>query len=204
MDPLTLDEIIAETHQAIDAGDRYWLASKALLNNPKINVQKVDDVNKFVYKPPLDLKGPKKQSLLNLLKTRHENCAGAVTVDDVRDSVPSPRADLIMESLIKSGDVVKITSNKKEILFYTDRAHDLRVNAEFIDAWRKTSVEGLDNEKILKVLAEHGHKGLNKKAPLRAPVPIKSRRGGRRNDTMKQNLHVASQLEDYSNMTIRK
>ena len=28
VDPLTLDEIIAETHQTIDPGDRYWLASK--------------------------------------------------------------------------------------------------------------------------------------------------------------------------------
>jgi len=54
-------------------------------------------VNKFVYKPPLDLKAPKKLPLLNLLKARHERCEGAVTVDDVRDTIPKARADVIID-----------------------------------------------------------------------------------------------------------
>ena len=70
---------------------------QALLTNPKIDVERIDDVNKFVYKPPLDLKAPKKTSLLNLLKSRHEKCEGAVTVDDVRETIPSNKADIFIE-----------------------------------------------------------------------------------------------------------
>lgn len=69
-----------------------------MLSNKSIDVKKIDDVNKFVYKPPLDLKGGKKQALLNLLKNRHEKCEGAVTLDDVRDSIPKKQnADKIIE-----------------------------------------------------------------------------------------------------------
>ncbi|CAF4210463.1 unnamed protein product, partial [Rotaria sp. Silwood2] len=204
-DAITLDEIIEESSLIIDPSDKHWLASEALLSNEKIDVKKVDDTNKFVYKPPLDLKAPKKVHLLNLLKSRHERCEGAVTVDDVRDTIPKARADIIIESLIKSGDVVKVTSNKKEILFYTDRAYDLRVNPEFIESWRKISVEGLDDKKIWEFLDNQGHYGLTKNAPRLTQLPTKSsKRGGRRADTMKHNQHVAHQLEDYSNTTIKK
>jgi len=65
---------------------------QALLDNIKIDVKSIDNVNKFQYKPPFDLnqvKGPKgqAQALLNLLKARHEKCEGAITVEDVRDSI---------------------------------------------------------------------------------------------------------------------
>jgi len=200
-DPITLDEIIEESGLVIDSSDKHWLASEALLSNGKIDVKRVDDVNKFVYKPPLDLKAPKKVPLLNLLKSRHERCEGAITVDDVRDTIPRARADNIIESLTRNGDVVKIMSNKKEILFYTDRDHDLRVNPEFVESWRKISVEGLDDKKICEFLANQGHYSLMKNAPRQAQLPLKPKRGGRRPDTMKHNRHVAHQLEDYSNTT---
>jgi hypothetical protein len=78
---------------------------------------------------------------------------------------------------------VKFTSNKKEeVLFYTDRPYNLRVNPgkmklrqkttllylnalEFIESWRKISVEGLDDKKIWEFLDNHGHYGLTKHAP---------------------------------------
>ncbi|CAF4458383.1 unnamed protein product [Rotaria socialis] len=100
-DAITLDEIIQESELVIESSDKHWLASEALLSNEKIDVKKVEDVNKFVYKPPLDLKGGKKQALLNLLKSRHEKCEGAVTVDDVRDTIPRPTADKIIEKSVK-------------------------------------------------------------------------------------------------------
>ncbi|CAF3777315.1 unnamed protein product [Rotaria sp. Silwood1] len=204
-DAITLDEIIAESDLTIDPSDKHWLASEALLSNEKIDVKKVDDVNKFVYKPPLDLKAPKKIHLLNLIKNRHEKCEGAVTVDDVRDTIPKAKADSIIDSLIKNGDIVKVTSNKKDVLFYTDRAYNLRVNPEFIESWRKISVEGLDDKKIWEFLDNQGHYGLTKNIPRQVQLPTKSsKRGGRRPDTMKHNLHVAHQLEDYSNTTIKK
>lgn len=77
-----------------------------MLSNDRIDVKKIDDVDKFVYKPPLELKGNKRQALLSLLKSRHEKCEGAVFMDDVRNSVPK-------NSLKKmDGDkIVKVRSN---------------------------------------------------------------------------------------------
>ncbi|CAF0998336.1 unnamed protein product [Adineta ricciae] len=201
---VTLEEIVEEAGVTIDSSDKHWLASDALLTNPKIYVEPVDDVNKFVYKPPLDLKAPKKTSLLNLLKSRHEKCEGAVTVDDVRETIPSNRADLFIESLIKSKDVVKVTNNKREILFYTDRAYDLQVNPEFIESWRRISVEGLDDKMIAEFLKNQGHRVLTKNAPRPMELAPKAKRGGRRPDTMKHNQHVAHQLEDYTQMANKK
>ncbi len=76
---------------------KFHLGIQALLSSKQIDVKTVDDVNKFVYKPPLDLKAPKKLPLLNLLKARHERCEGAVTVDDVRDTIPKAKADFIID-----------------------------------------------------------------------------------------------------------
>ena len=36
---------------------------------------------------------------------------------------------------------------------------------EFIESWRKISVEGQDDKKILEFLNNHGHYGLEKNAP---------------------------------------
>jgi hypothetical protein len=36
---------------------------------------------------------------------------------------------------------------------------------EFLDSWRKISVEGLDDKKIWEFLDNQGHKGLTKNAP---------------------------------------
>ncbi|CAF3476641.1 unnamed protein product [Rotaria socialis] len=203
-DAITLDEIIQESELVIESSDKHWLASEALLSNEKIDVKKVEDVNKFVYKPPLDLKGGKKQALLNLLKSRHEKCEGAVTVDDVRDTIPRPTADKIIENLIKDGQVVKVTSNKKEILFYTDPAYKLKVHPDFTESWRKISVEGLDDKKIWEFLDKQGHYGLMKNTPRQSHLTNKPRRGGRRPDTMKHNQHVAHKLEDYSESATKK
>ena len=125
--------------------------------------------------------------------------------------------------------MLKFTSNKKEILFYTDRAYNLQVNPGnsferhrssyatvdsslvFVESWRKISVEGSD-EKIAEFLDTHGHRALAKNVPrmmvsgitsdrsirsmpLFLQFPTKtSKRGTRRQDVLKSNHHVASQL----------
>jgi len=203
-EPVTLDEIIEEAGLTIDSHERHWLASDALLSKEVIDVKRTDDVNKFVYKPPLNLKGRKGSNVLNYLKARHEKCEGAVTLDDVRDTIPKAKADKIIETLVKEGEVVKVTSNKREILFYTDPNHNLRVHPKFIESWRKISVEGMDDNKICEFLDNHGHFGIMK-AATRYTLPAKpSRRGGRRPNTMKHNDHVAAQLMDFSNTTAPK
>jgi len=52
---------------------------------------------------------------------------------------------------------------------------------------------------MLKFLEDHGHYGLTKNAQRQAQLPTKSKRGGRRPNTMKHNEHVADQLMDFSN-----
>ncbi|CAF3390421.1 unnamed protein product [Rotaria sp. Silwood1] len=52
--------ILEESILTIDTSDKHWLASEAFLSNEKLNVKKVDDINKFVYNPLLDLKAQKK------------------------------------------------------------------------------------------------------------------------------------------------
>ncbi|UJR31472.1 hypothetical protein I4U23_018961 [Adineta vaga] len=203
-DSVTLDEIVEESGVTVDSSDKHWLASEALLINPKIDVERVNDVNRFIYKPPLDLKAAKKIPLLNLLKSRHEKCEGTITVDDVRDTIPSNKADFIIENLVRSKDVAKVTNNKREVLFYTDRAYDLQVNPEFIDSWRRISVEGLDDKMISEFLSNQGHRVLTKNAPRLPELTTKTKRGGRRVDTMKHNQHVAHQLEDYTQTAIKK
>jgi hypothetical protein len=202
-EPITLEEIIEESGLLIEPSDKHWLASEALLVNEKIDVKKIDDVNRFVYKPPLHLKARKKIHLLNLLKSRHEQCEGGITVDDVRDTIPKAKADSIIDSLTKSNDVVKILSHKKEVLFYTDPAYDLHVNPEFIESWRKISVEGLDDKKIREFLDHHGYYALKKNTPRQIQLP-KLKRVGRRPNTMKHNKHVVDQLMDFSNTTNTK
>lgn len=129
--------------------------------------------------------------------------------------------------------MLKFTSNKKEILFYTDRAYNLQVNPGnsfewhkrhwsgcatvdfslvFVESWRKVSVEGLDEKKIAEFLDTHGHRALannvprmmvsgttwdrwTRSIPLFLQFPTKtSKRGARRQDVLKSNHHVASQL----------
>jgi len=59
-------------------------------------------------------------------------------------------------------------------------------------------------KRFLEFLNNHGHYGLTKNTPRQTHLPTKSRRGGRRPDTMKHNQHVAHQLEDYSNPPNKK
>ncbi|CAF4717538.1 unnamed protein product [Rotaria socialis] len=186
-DAIALDEIIQESELIIESSDKHWLASEALLSNEKIDVKKVEGINKFVYKSPLNLKDGKKQTLLNLLKNRHEKCEGAVTIDDVRDTISREKADKIIENLIKDGQVVK-----------------LKVHPDFTESWRKTSVEGLDDKKIWEFLDKQGYYGLMKNTPRQSHLTNKPRRGGRRPDTMKHNQHVAHKLEDYSEPSAKK
>lgn len=211
-EPLTIEEIANEINVTFDTSDRHWLVSGPLLSNERIDVKNIDDVNKFVYKPPLELKGNKRLALLNLLKTRHEECEGAISVEDIRNSIPKSQskkldADKIIENLIKAGDVIKFAaSNKREVLFYADRAHNLNVHQDFIKGWKSISVENKTPEEIREDLNREGHRGLmSNRTSLATNKESKTKkRPGRRTDRLKDNQHVADQLEDYSNVTIKK
>lgn len=204
-DPVTLDELIKECNLSIDESDRHWLLSEALLSNQQVDVKQTDESTKFVYKPPLDLKGAKRSHLLNLIKSRHEKCETAVTVDEVRETLPQLKADKFIANLIENGDAVKVmNSSKKEVLFYADRDNNLNVNKEFIESWRKTSVEGLDDKKLFEYINSHGHYGLKKDTPQHTQISKKPKNVRRHVNAMKHNEHVADQLIDFSNIPSNK
>ena len=74
------------------------------------------------------MEGPKKKALLNLLKSRHERCEGAVTVDDVRDTIRRPKADNIIEVNINKYPSYKYFLS---ILFF------VVFHVEFNKEWRR-------------------------------------------------------------------
>lgn len=117
-------------------------------------------MNRFIHKPLLDLKAPTKKHLLNLIKWRHENYEGAITVVDVRDTISVENADITIENLIKSGEVIKIKSSRKEILFYIDHMVMIFILIQnlFNHEKKYQSVEGLDDD----FLDDHVHSALAK------------------------------------------
>ncbi|CAF1314534.1 unnamed protein product [Rotaria sordida] len=161
INPLTLDEIIKEFSLTINSSVRHWLASQALLSNEKIDIKTTDDVHRFVYKPSLDL------------KARYDNGEDAVTVEDIQDSIQQTKGDKTIRILIESGDIVKVASSKEEVLVYTDRNFNLGINPEFINSWRKISVEHLTNEQIHDFIREKEYYSLTTNAPKQAQSPKK-------------------------------
>ncbi|CAF0788846.1 unnamed protein product [Didymodactylos carnosus] len=195
--PLTLDEIIQEcTGLIVDSHIKNWLATEALVDNPKIEVKIVDNQTKFCYKPPLEIKG--KKTLLQLLRKQHKKCGGAIRGEDVRESISN--ADKIIKDLKESEAIIVLPGeDKKDILFFNDREHDLPVNEEFITAWRDISVDGLDEDKIRTYLEQEGLTAMEGTA--RAPTQ-KTKPAPRHRVSKKHNVHV--QLEDYSAADVNK
>jgi len=199
--PLTLEEITQECEGLIlDPQTKHWLVSEALLSNPKIDVKQIDNVNKFSYKPPLELKGKKRTALLKLLHKQHDKCEGAINVEDVKESIS--HADKIIKELKDNGEITVLTGvDKKEILFINDRDYDLKVNTEFIELWRSISVEGLDEEKIREFLEEQGSmamKGVTNR------IQIQKRKPQRRQRTVKKHNDHVAELEDYTTTDVNK
>ncbi|CAF1543863.1 unnamed protein product [Rotaria sp. Silwood1] len=125
------------------------------------------------------------------------------TTDDVHRF--QSKGDKFIRSLVESGDVLKVESSKREVLFYNDRHINLDIHQEFMNGWRTISVEHLTMEQIHNFFREKGHFSLTTNAPKQAHLPKKPlKRVDRRPVTVKHNQHVIDQLNDYSNATNTK
>ncbi|CAF4294297.1 unnamed protein product, partial [Adineta steineri] len=74
-DHLTLDEIVKQCENlSLDYSTEQWLITEALPNNPRLDMQLIDNSTKFHYKSPLQLEHDQGQvrSVLDILKTRYE------------------------------------------------------------------------------------------------------------------------------------
>ena len=93
-------------------------------------------------------------------------------------------------------------ANKKKIVFYHDNSDDFEVDDDFIKLWRSVTVDGKDDINIEEYLEQQKitvmqGQGMRKVALKRKPI----KRNNRRKRQLKDNLHIAADLEDYSEMT---
>jgi hypothetical protein len=200
---LTLDEIAKECNNlSLDSDTKDWLISEVFPKNSRITIQFTDNLTKFNYKPPIQLRGNNSQAraLLNFLKVRYETCKEAITIDDVHDS--TLKADKIIKILKDKGYiVVHRGKNKKDVLFYNHCTCDPQIHSDFINVWQSTSVEFLTDEQLRQVLNDHGHKFVEKDRSRQMPLLTNPSRRRRRTTIIKQNEHIANQLEVYDNLS---
>lgn len=140
--PLSLDELLDETNQ-LDVNNKVkqWLATEALLSNPKVEVT---PEQKFIFKPPYKVKDRK--SMLRLLKQHDLKGLGGILLDDIQESLPN--CEKVLRALNNEIIYIQRTTDKKKVLFYNDRTADITVDEEFQKLWRAVAVESMDDQKI--------------------------------------------------------
>ena len=110
-----------------------------------------------------------------------------------------PNCDKIIRILEDKGDIWLVNSpaDKKKIVFYHDNSDDFEVEDDFVKLWRSVTVDGKDdinieeylNQQKITVMQGQGMRKVGFKRP------------NCRKRQLKDNLHIAADLEDYSEMT---
>ena len=89
-------------------------------------------------------------------------------------------------------------------MYYHDSSDDFAVDEDMVRLWRSVAVEGKDDINIDEYLEKQGIKSMTdqglKKAVKRKPI---KRNVGKRKRALKDNLHIAHDLEDYSEMSVQ-
>ncbi|CAH0551296.1 unnamed protein product [Brassicogethes aeneus] len=198
--PLTLEEILDETNQ-LDVGNKVkqWLATEALVDNPKIEVT---PDNKFLFKALYRLKDRK--ALLKLLRQQDLKGLGGILLDDVQESLP--HCEKALKILQNQNEIIYITRpiDKKKILFYNDRTASMPIDEEFQKLWRSVAVDAMDDEKIDEYLEKQGIRSMQDHGPKKTMAP-KRKKASNRKRTFKKprdNEHLADVLETYEDNTL--
>ncbi|KAI9139297.1 hypothetical protein BKA69DRAFT_1086345 [Paraphysoderma sedebokerense] len=99
----------------------------------------------FQYKPPYQITSP--ESLLSVIRTKHETETSALEVKDLRESCPS--IEPFLNDLISTNDVIVIRDNKSgapKVVYYNDRSYETvlngKIGGEPYRDWRKNSISG--------------------------------------------------------------
>ena len=148
--PLTLDEILDETHQLdVDGRTKHWLWNEALKSNPKISASPGsarDGSTTYLFKPPFNILT--KKALVKLLKHYSIKGKGGILLDDLQESLP--KCDNIIKKLEEAGDIWLINRpvDKKKIVYYHDEGDDFEVHDDFVKLWRSVTVDGKDDVNI--------------------------------------------------------
>ncbi|KAF7488586.1 General transcription factor IIE subunit 2 [Sarcoptes scabiei] len=192
---LTFDELLDETNQLdLNSRQKQWLLTEALLNNPRI---RATEDSKYAYKPIFNLRD--KKSLLRLLEKYDSRGLGAVSYEDVKESLPN--AERIIKHLADRNQLILITRpvDKKKILFINNMSLNFSVDEEFQKSWRSIAVEGMDESKIEEYLKSHGISSMQDLNLRKSTLPIQKRKEKKKRQNFKKlNNHLDGLLEDYS------
>ena len=127
---------------------------------------------------------------------------GGILLEELQESLPN--CDKIIRILEDKGDIwlVNRPADKKKIVFYHDNSDDFEVDDDFVKLWRSVTVDGKDDINIEEYLNQQKitvmqGQGMRKVALKRKPI----KRNNCRKRKLKDNLHIAADLEDYSEMT---
>lgn len=199
--PLTIEEILDETNQ-LDIGQsvKNWLASEALINNPKIDT--TPDQQRFSFKPVYKIRDGK--SLLRLLKQHDLKGLGGVLLEDVQESLP--HCEKVLKN--RASEIIFIIRpiDKKKILFYNDKTANFTVDEEFQKLWRSVTVDAMDDAKIDEYLEKQGIRSMQDHGPKK-PVPKRKKVSNKKRSFKRprDNEHLANVLETYedNNLTTK-
>jgi len=200
--PLTLEEILDETHQLdVDSKTKYWLSTEALRSNPKIDASGSGNSTTYLFKPPFSILT--KKALMKLLKVYSIKGKGGIMLEDLQESLP--KCENIIRKLEDNGDIwiIPRPQDKKKVVYYHDDSDDFDVSEDFVKLWRSVNVDAVDDINIDEYLAKNGITSMQDQGKQNAPIkrkPIK-RNINRKKRQLKDNLHMAEDLEDYSEMT---
>lgn len=183
---------------------RLWLETEALKNNPKISASIGSGPNgqtTYLFKPPYSMIN--KKSLLKVLRQHDLKGLGAIYLDDIQESLP--KCDKVMRSLIDEEKVIVLNrpADKKKVVFYYDHTADFEIDPEFQKLWRSVAVDSIDDDKIHEYLEKQGIRSMEDQGGRRIAFMKKPNRkvANRKKRAPKDNEHMASVLEDYSEMT---
>lgn len=189
--PLSIDEILDETNLLhVSAKIKNWLIQDALPTNIKILTS---DDHKYLFKPPLNVRDRK--SLMKLLQKHDLKGLGGILLDDIQESLP--HCDKVMKAIDK--DILRIlrATDKKQIIFYHDKGIQFPVEREFVQLWRNTSVDGLQDDNIEEYLNKQGIKSMKDTNVGRGPIRRKTKARKSRATKVSDNQHMAGVLENY-------
>ncbi|XP_051170342.1 transcription initiation factor IIE subunit beta [Leptopilina boulardi] len=190
--PLSLDEILDETNQLdVSPKVKFWLQSEALLQNPKIEVT---PDTKFLFKAMYKIKD--KKSLLRLLKQHDLKGYGGIYLEDIQESLPHCEKHL---KSLQNEIIIINRPDKKKVIFYNDKTAQVLFDEIWLNLWRSSAVDAMDDQKIEENLEKQGiksmqHHGVKKLLPIKRKKPNMKRKQLKK---PRDNEHLADVLQNY-------
>jgi len=193
LSPLSLKEITDQLSLNVNFEDYKWLATQALLSNPKVIVY--GEGASFCYRPKYSFKTP--HELLLTLKALHTQNGGGITMEEIVESLPN--AETALQSIQPKIHIMTKNRGKNKIIFYKDMEFEPIVDEEFVKRWREIAVDSLDSHQLEKQLSSRGHKAIRDISNDSSKGGANSKANQRRFKINKlQNDHLQDILKDFN------